>query len=65
MGFPLFEVLVMFTVYHKAWNLNQIQAILKICDQSINPPIPASKLDNNVCYASEGCLIIECMLLNI
>ena len=62
---PLLETLCLYTLYHKDWTNDEIQCMLIICNQSINPPIPPSKLEEEISYASEGCLLLQAMLLNI
>ena len=62
---PMLETLCLYTLYHTQWTNTEIQILLTICHQSINPPIPNSKIDDNISYSSEGCLLLQAMLLNI
>jgi hypothetical protein len=62
---PMLETLCLYTLYHTNWTNPEIQILLTICHQSINPPVPNSKIDENISYSSEGCLLLQSMLLNI
>ena len=61
----MLETLCLYTLYHTSWTEAEISILLTICNQSINPPIPNSKIESDISYSSEGCLLLECMLLNI
>jgi len=60
----LLEALCLYTFYHTEWTKNEVDVLLKICYESIYPPIPQSKLEQ-VSYATEGCLVLQSMILNI
>ena len=62
---PMLETLCLYTLYHTNWTNTEIQILLTICHQSINPPVPNSKIDENISYSSEGCLLLQAILLNI
>jgi hypothetical protein len=63
MGRPMLETLSLFRLKHLAFLKEQVDSVFKVAQQSINPPIPQSNLDG-IGYQTEGCLLIQCLLLN-
>lgn len=57
---PMLETLCLYTQYHKAWQQAEVMILLQIAQLSLSHHAEAE-----LSYAGEGCLLLQCILLNV
>jgi len=57
---PMLETLCLYTQTHKSWQQAEIMILLQIAQLSLTHHAEAQPS-----YAGEGCLLLQCVLLNI